>query len=265
MLLGPDQDNGFIYGDFPDEKSDEVDAFFIPTAEKLVTALAEVGYPLCNGKVMANNPLWRGRLHEWEGRVTKWIEVPEPQRVRYSSIFFDFMPIVGEGSLCTGLREIVHKLIKANPLFLYQMMELDFKHKVPLGMLGRFITKSEKEHKGQLSLKENGSIFIVDCVRMFILQQGIHAVTTLERLDRLQELNLFNRATVDHIKAAFETFTYLRLQNEIKLIDQGKEPSHHIDPRDLTEEETDILKEAFKVASKLQDTTKKYFSKIIGR
>lgn len=265
MLLGPDQDNGFLYGDYPDEKQDEVDAFYIPLAERLVTSLAEVGYPLCHGKVMANNPLWRGRLSEWKDRVSRWIQIPEPQRVRYSSIFFDFMPIYGEGALCSSLREIVHQQIKANPLFLFQMMELDFKHKVPLNLLGRFVTSGEKEHKGKLSLKENGSIFIVDCVRMFILERGIHAVTTLERLDRLHELKVFNRATVEHIKAAFESFTYLRLQNEIKMIDQGEEPSHYLDPNDLTEEEADILKEAFKVASKLQDSTKRYFSKIIGR
>lgn len=265
MLLGPDQDNGFIFEDFPDEMQQEVDAYFIPFADRLVTALAELGYPLCNGKVMVNNPQWRGRLQEWKDRVAKWIQVPEPQRVRYSSIFFDFMPIAGEEYLCSRLRDIIYQLISDNRLFLYSMMELDFKHKVPLGILGRFITHSEKEHKGELSVKENGSIFIVDCVRLFILEKGIDASTTLERLDKLQEVKQFNKATVEHIKAAFETFTYLRLQNEIKLIDQGKNPSHFINPDDLTDEETAILKEAFKVASKLQDSTKRYFSKIIGR
>ncbi|MGE4318734.1 MAG: DUF294 nucleotidyltransferase-like domain-containing protein [Deferribacterales bacterium] len=265
MLLGPDQDNGLLYGDFPDEMSESVDAFFVPFSERLVEALDHIGYPLCHGKVMANNPLWRGRLSEWKERVSSWIKVPEPQRVRYSSIFFDFMPIGGDGSLCVSLRDMVHQQIKANPLFLFQMMELDYKHKIPINLLGRFITSSEKEHKGRLSLKENGSIFIVDCVRMFMLEHGIHAVTTVERLDRLLELNIFNRATVEHIKAAFESFTYLRLKNEIKMIEAGNEPSHYLDPDELTEEEADLLKEAFKVAGKLQDSTRRHFSKIIGR
>jgi CBS domain-containing protein len=265
MLLGPDQDNGFIFEDFPDEMQDEVEAFFVPFSDKLVEALDYVGYPKCKGNVMVSNPFWRGRLNEWRDRITKWIQVPEPQRVRYSSIFFDFMPIYGEASLCSGLREIVHYLIKSNPLFLYQMMELDFKHKVPINILGRLITHSGKEHKGKLSLKENGSIFIVDCIRMFILEQGIHAITTVERLDRLGELNVFNRATIEHVKATFESFTYLRLRNEIAMIEQGEEPSHFLDPKTLTDEETELLKEAFKVAGKLQDSTRRHFSKIIGR
>ena len=264
MLLGPDQDNGFIYENFADERVDEIDAFFIPFAEKLVAALARIGYPRCKGNVMASNPLWRGRLNEWKARVSDWIKVPEPQKVRYSSIFFDFMPIAGEASLCQDLRDIVHYQIKSNPIFLYHMMELDFKHKVPISLLGRFSLSREKEHKGTLSLKQAGSIFIVDCVRMFLLEQQIDATTTTERLDQLVKLNIFNPETAEHIKAAFEAFTFLRLRNEISLIDQGKFPTHYLDPYALTKNEQDLLKEAFRVASKLQDSTKRHFSKLVG-
>jgi len=264
MLLGPDQDNGFIYEDFPDSQVAEVDAFFIPFAEKLVAALARIGYPRCDGNVMVNNPLWRGRLQEWKERVSDWIRVPEAQKVRYSSIFFDFMPIAGEASLCLALRKIVHQEIKAHPIFLYHMMELDFKHKVPLSLIGRFSLERGKKHKGQLSIKQAGSIFIVDCVRMFLLEQQVDATTTTERLDQLVKLNVFNQETAEHIKAAFEAFTFLRLRNEISLIDQGKFPTHYLNPNSLTKKEQDILKEAFRVASKLQDSTKRHFSKIVG-
>ncbi|MDX2496171.1 MAG: DUF294 nucleotidyltransferase-like domain-containing protein [Desulfuromusa sp.] len=264
MLLGPDQDNGFIYEDFSDDKIAEVDAFFIPFAERLVAALARIGYPRCKGNVMVNNPLWRGRLGEWQERVSDWIRVPEAQKVRYSSIFLDFMPIAGEASLCQELRKIVHHEIKTHPIFLYHMMELDFKHKVPLSLIGRFSLERDKKHKGQLSIKQAGSIFIVDCVRMFLLEQQVDATTTTERIDQLVKLKVFNPETAEHIKAAFEAFTFLRLRNEISLIDQGKFPSHYLDPYTLTKKEQDILKEAYRVASKLQDSTKRHFSKIVG-
>ena len=264
MLLGPDQDNGFIYEDFPDEQIEEVDAFFIPFAEKLVAALARIGYPRCDGDVMVNNPLWRGRLKDWQERVSDWIRVPEAQKVRYSSIFLDFMPIVGDASLCQDLRKIVFAEIKTHPLFLYHMMELDFRHKVPLSLIGRFTLDKDKKHKGQLSVKQAGSIFIVDCVRMFLLEKQVEATTTTERIDQLVRLNVFNLETAEHIKAAFEAFTFLRLRNEITLTEQGKFPTHYLDPYALTKNEQDLLKEAFRVASKLQDSTKRHFSKIVG-
>lgn len=263
MLLGPDQDNGLIYENFPDDRVEEVDAFFVPFAEKLVASLARIGYPRCKGGVMANNPLWRGRLSEWKKRISDWIKTPEPQKVRYSSIFFDFMPIAGETGLCQDLRDIVHLHIKNHPIFLYHMMELDFKHKVPLSLIGRFSTSRVKEHKGTLSVKEAGSIFIVDCVRMFLLEKQMTAVTTTERIDALVELKIFTPETAEHIKAAFEAFTFFRLRNEINLIEAGKFPSHFLDPFALSKSEQDLLKEAFRVASKLQDSTKHHFSKLV--
>jgi CBS domain-containing protein len=138
------------------------------------------------------------------------------------------------------------------------MMELDFKHKVPLGLLGRFIM--DKDVKGKISTKQTGSIFIVDCIRMFMLQKQAEATTTFERLDRMVKLNVFNLDTAEHIKAAYEAFTYLRLRNEIALVEDGQEPSHYLDPYALSKDEQELLRESFRVASKLQDSTKRHFN-----
>lgn len=264
MLLGPDQDNGFIFEDYPDEMQKDVDDFFIPFSERLTKRLDYVGYYLCKGDVMVSNPDWRGKLSEWNKKVSSWINVPEPQRVRYSSIFFDLSPLCGDASLLNSLKEHILNCIKENPIFLFHMMELDFKHKVPLGLLNRFITSDEDEHKGKLSVKENGSIFIVDCTRMYMLENKLYANTTLERIDLLVEKGVFNSATAEQIKAAFEYFTYIRLKNEIELIEKGKRPTHYLDPYVLPKNEQDLLKEAFKVADKLQDSTKRHFGKLVG-
>jgi CBS domain-containing protein len=259
MLLGPDQDNGFIYENFPDSRIEEVDAFFVPFSEKLVHSFARVGYPLCNGEVMVNNPLWRGRLKDWQARIADWVNVPEPKKVMYSTIFFDFMPLSGDPSLCQSLRDFVHRKVPGNTLFLYHMLENDLKHKPPIGLLGRFLVEKGDEHKGLLSLKQAGSVFIVDCVRMFLLEQGIYATTTVERLDELIRLNILNQETAEHLKAALEAFIFLRLRHEISLISKGKEPSHYIDPYSLSKNEQDLLREAFRAAAKLQDSTKRHF------
>ena len=259
MLLLPDQDNGLIYEDFPDSMQAEVDAFFVPFAEKLVEAFSLVGYPKCNGEVMVNNPLWRGRLKDWQARVSNWINVPEPKKVMYSTIFFDFMPLAGDSSLCQDLRVIVHAELRRSPSFLYFLLENDLKSKPPLGMLGRFVVEKDDAHKGELSLKQAGSIFIVDCIRMFLLEKGVDATTTVERVDELVKLEVLNQDTAEHLKAALEAFTFLRLRREIELIDQGKEPSHYIDPYTLTKNEQEILKEAFRVAGKLQDSARRHF------
>ncbi len=261
MLLCPDQDNGFIFENFPDEQMEEVEAFFVPFAEKIVASLNQIGYPLCHGKVMVNNPAWRGRLKDWQARISDWVNDPEPQKVRYSSIFFDFAPLAGDPSLAQSLREIVHRAIREFQAFLYHMMSLDLRYKVPVGLLGRFILDKSGDHKGQLSLKQGGSVYIVDCIRMFALEKELAELTTLGRLKALVERNVFAPETAEHIRAAFEALTFLRLRNEIFLAEEGQEPSHYLDPYALSKNEQDLLKEAFHAVSKLQEATKRHFGR----
>jgi CBS domain-containing protein len=261
MLLGPDQDHGFIFENVSDAKMPEVEAFFVPLAERIVAALSRVGYPLSRGKVMVDNPLWRGRLSDWKARLRDWVNDPEPQKVRYSSIFFDFAPLAGDPSLANQLRDIVHQEIRDFPGFLYHMMSLDLRYKVPVGLLGRFIVEKGEEHKGELSLKQGGSVYIVDCIRMFALEKELQAITTQDRLKGLVERNVFASETAEHIRAAFEALSFLRLRNEIRLIEQGKEPSHFLDPYALSKNEQDLLREAFAAVNKLQDAAKRHFSR----
>ncbi|MHB1399821.1 MAG: putative nucleotidyltransferase substrate binding domain-containing protein [Trichloromonadaceae bacterium] len=261
MLLGPDQDNGFIFEDVADGRMPEIEAFFAPFGEKLVQALAQVGYPLCVGKVMVNNPHWRGRLQDWQERIRDWVNEPEPQKVRYSSIFFDFVPLAGDPGLAARLRAIVHREIREFQGFLYHMMSLDLRHRVPLGLLGRFVVEKSGEHKGMLSLKQGGSVFIVDCIRMFSLERELDEVTTLGRLKALVTANVFAQETAEHIRAAFEALSFLRLRNEIDALDRGEPPSHFLDPYALTRNEQDLLKESFNAVSKLQDATKRHFGR----
>ncbi len=261
MLLNPDQDNGFIYENVPDERLPEIEDFFVPFAEKIVSALHQVGYPLCHGKVMANNPRWCGRVQDWYDRINDWVINPEPKKVRYSSILFDFASIAGDAGLAQDLRDIVNHEIRDFQGFLYHMMSLDLRYKVPVGLLGRFLLDKSEEHKGELSLKHGGSIYIVDCIRMFALEKGLHELTTLERLKTLVKRNVFSQETAEHIRAAFEALTFLRLRNEISLIEAGQSPSHYLNPYDLTKIEQDLLKEAFHTVSKLQEAAKRHFAR----
>jgi len=261
MLLNPDQDNGFIFEDVVDARLPEIEEFFGPFSDKLVVALEKVGYPLCDGKVMCNNPLWRGRLTDWQQRIHDWVQNPEPQKIRYSSIFFDFVRLEGDSALAQSLRDIVFSEIRSSEGFLSHMLSLDLRDKVPLGLLGRFLVNKEAPHKGCLSVNQGSSSCIVDCIRMFALEKGMQQTTTLGRLNALVERKVFETDTAEHIKAALEALNFLRLRNEILLAENGQQPSHFLDPYQLSKSEQELLKEAFHVVSKLQDATKRHFSK----
>ncbi|MBN2644412.1 MAG: CBS domain-containing protein [Desulfuromonadaceae bacterium] len=261
MMLGPDQDNGFIFEDYPDEQQAEVDAYFIPLADRVTQALDYVGYPLCEGDVMVSNEAWRGRLTDWRQRIIDWATNPEPHKVRYSSIFFDFTPLYGDADLAHSLQGIVFQAVREFPGFLYHVMQLNLTHKVPTGLWGRFITEKSGPYSGKLSLKKGGLVYIVDCIRMFALEHEVRSLTTMERLNVLTRDEVFSVDTAEHIRVAFEALTFLRLRNEIALMKENEEPSNYIDPASLTKTEQDLLRSAFHAVSKLQSATRSHFGK----
>ena len=264
MQLGPDQDNGFIYEDFPDERQPEVDAFFVPFADKLTHALDFVGYPLCEGDVMVSNEAWRGRSSDWRQRVADWATNPEPFKVRYSSIFFDFTPLVGDSTLAHKLQGEVFTAVRAYPSFLYNVMKLNLTHKVPTGLWNKFITDKNGENQGKLSIKKGGLVYIVDCIRMFALEHEIRALTTLERLKQLTKENVFSPETAEHIRIAFEALSFLRMRNEINLLQNNEPASSYIDPDTLSKTEQELLLSSFQAVSKLQSATRNHFGKGLG-
>ena len=63
-FLYPDQDNGFVIADYPDAQHDRIDGWFRKLADRMTTELDTIGIPLCEGYVMATNPLWRKTISQ---------------------------------------------------------------------------------------------------------------------------------------------------------------------------------------------------------
>lgn len=262
MLLAPDQDHGLIWEDLPaGAAARAAEEFFARFGTALTENLLAIGYPLCEGGVMASNPLWRGSLRAWKRRIQEWVNNPEPMKIRYSSIFFDFVPLYGEAELAHDLRVAIAGEIEAFEGFLYQMMTLDLRHKVPLSLLGRFVLEKSGEHQGEISIKQGGLIYLVDCIRIFALERQLPVTRTLDRLHGLEGLNVFDSETSEHVRAAFEALSYLRLRNELTQVDAGEVPSSYLNPLTLAKAERELLKEALQAVSKLQDATRRHFAR----
>ncbi len=261
MLLAPDQDHALLYEELSAERLAEAEEFFAPLMEEFAAALEEVGYPRCAGGVMAGNPDWRGRLNDWRGRIREWIAEGNSARVLASSIFFDLAPLAGDPELCAELRSLAKEEVHGQSTFLYQMMSLDQRGKVPLGLLGRFVTERGGDHAGRLSLKLGGMLYLVDCIRMFALDKGLTETGTLARLHSLTAAHVFDRETAEHLEAAFKALSFLRLRLEIDCLEEDRPADHYIDPASYSKNEQELLREALQAVSRLQDATRKYFAR----
>jgi signal-transduction protein with cAMP-binding, CBS, and nucleotidyltransferase domain len=67
-LLDPDQDNGFVLADYPDDAHWSIDRFFVELAERMTRDRTRSAF-LSARAVMATNPLWRKTLPQWQDQI----------------------------------------------------------------------------------------------------------------------------------------------------------------------------------------------------
>jgi len=87
--LVSDQDNGLVFSATDRHEADALREIFLPFAQDVNRRLADCGFPLCNGGIMAGNPAWCLSLDEWRRRFYEWVRRPEPEALLNATIFFD--------------------------------------------------------------------------------------------------------------------------------------------------------------------------------
>ncbi|GBD42947.1 Inosine-5'-monophosphate dehydrogenase [bacterium HR40] len=252
-FLFPDQDNGFILEDYPDERHTATDRWFVELAERMVRRLDAVGFPLCRGGVMAINPVWRKTLSQWKAQVTMWMRRLHETMLQMCDIFFDFRPVFGEFELARDLRTFVTEAAAANRAFLYQMFEEQAEHRAAVGLFGRFVTeRDDPAHRGQVNLKYGGTLPLAEAVRLLALREGIPETSTLGRIAALERKGRIDRNQADYLENAYAFLTGLQLRQQIADYRAGRPAGNFIDPASLTEREADRLREYLKTINEFR-------------
>ncbi|MBL6957494.1 MAG: CBS domain-containing protein [Rhodospirillales bacterium] len=245
--LFPDQDNGFILEDYPDDDHNRIDSFFIELAERMTRDLDAVGLPYCNGYCMAVNPLWRKTLPQWIEQIDLWGRKRNFVAIRLSDIFFDFQPVWGNPALARKLRNKVAGMIKKNHFFLQQMFAEVKDHNVALGFFGGLVTEQEKKkYKGQINLKHTGTIPLVGTVRLLSLREGVKETSTLRRIEALNGKGVLDDTETELLSAAFELLTNTLLKNQIKAYKKDRKVNYYVDPDSLSKRKRERLTDALK-------------------
>ncbi len=248
QTLNTDQDNGIIFALKEDEDPAAMREIFLPFAKRVNLALAECGFPLCNGEVMASNPKWCLSLQEWKNTFDTWIYHGAPMDILHSTIFFDFRPLYGASHLGNALREWLQTAAPKNTRFLHQLAVNALRNRPPLGMVRDFVTGDDHT----IDLKMNGITPFVDAARIFSLAVGGSQTNTLLRLREIAAPLNMNDRDVDAYCDAFLFIQLLRLRLHHAQNEKGEKLSNRVDPDTLNNLDRRILKEAFRQARKLQ-------------
>ncbi len=252
-FLFPDQDNGFILDQYPDEKHSSVDAYFVELARRLTDALNSAGIPYCRGAVMATNPLWRKRLDQWHRQLGYWLSRPSSATLRLADIFFDFQPVYGQGRLATALRQRLTQTVPRHHAFLQMMERIQENHGVALGLFRRLSPDSEAGlQSGRLNLKYHGLLPLVEAIRLMALREGIATTATVERIEGLYEKGVLNADEREYLCAAFEHLTALVLRQQLEDYEARLPVGAFVPPESLSRRERALLVEGLQAITRLR-------------
>jgi CBS domain-containing protein len=259
-FLSPDQDHGMILADYPDADHNAIDGWFAEFAVRISRTLAAIGFELCKGNVMSENPVWRKTATQWGEQVATWIGRRTPAALLTADIFFDFEPIWGDPAPAVRLRAQVADALKRYPGFAQAMIGEDRRLKVALGMFGRLSTLGSGEHAGEIDLKLNGTMPLVANVRLRALAHGVLATGTRERLDALARLDKLRPDEAAALGAAFESVTYFLLRGQLADARAGRVPDNFVRPDELSKRERGRLTEALRAIDQFANATRAEFT-----
>ncbi|EGU30034.1 cyclic nucleotide binding protein [Vibrio ichthyoenteri ATCC 700023] len=237
QILKTDQDNALIIKDGLEWHQCRA------IMEKLTHTLQQLGYPLCPGNVMVNNPAWVKSQTEWQQTLSTWSKATHAEQVMKLAIMADAQAVAGNRQLLEPVSEHLHKIMFNNMLTLQDFTRPALQFSLPLTLFGN--VKSDKQG---LDIKSGGVFPIVHGIRTLALEYHILEKNTFARIEALAKKNILEPDTADNLTEALKLFFKLRLNQQL----DNQHSHNRIDLKQLERSERDLLRHSFHVVKKFK-------------
>ena len=210
---------------------------------QLTHTLQQLGYPLCPGHVMVNNPKWVKSQSDWQATLTRWSKPSSAEHVMDLAIFTDAHAVAGNKTLLTPVRQHLKGLMLNNMLALQDFTRPALQFSLPLTLFGN--VKSDKQG---VDLKSGGIFPIVHGIRTLALEYGLEENNTFDRIEALRNKRILEPETADNLNEALKLFFKLRLSQQV-----ANQHSHNrINLKLLERTERDLLRHSLHVVKKFK-------------
>ena len=254
QTLHTDQDNGILFVARDAAEAAQMRQRLLPLAVQINQRLAQCGFSLCTGNIMAGNPELCLSQHEWGLRFGQFVREASPENLLASSIYFDLRAVWGDPQGCAQLRQGLLAAVADNRLFQRMLAQNALRQRPPVGLLRDFVVARSGAEKDTLDLKVQGLTPFVDGARLLALAHGIEAANTLERLRALTSLGVIAALDGAAYEEAYHYIQQARLQQH-QLQARNQQPySNRVDPDSLNHLDRRILRESFRQAQRLQSS-----------
>ena len=240
QILKTDQDNALIIQDgidWPDCQQ---------VMDQLTHTLQQLGYPLCPGKVMVNNPKWVKHQSEWLHTISEYARAGNEATMMELAILADSHAIAGNRSLLSPLQAHLHQQLAEQELLLATFTRPALRFSVPLTLFGNL--KADKEG---LDIKRGGIFPIVHGIRALALEHGIADNNTFKRIEQLENRKVLETSTASNLSEALKLFIKIRLRQQLDHQTNGLQ--QHLSISHLSRTERDLLRHSLHVVKKFKE------------
>lgn len=237
QILKTDQDNALIIKDGLQWHQCEM------VMNTLTHTLQQLGYPLCPGNVMVNNPKWVKSQSEWKKTLTQWVKAAKPEQVMDIAIMADAHAVAGNTTLLAPIKQHLSHLMAGQELILTEFTRPALSFSVPLTLFGNV-----KHSKTGLDIKQGGIFPIVHGVRALSLEHEVSENNTFERIEALVKHKVLEKQTADNLTEALKQFFKLRLAQQLS----NQNSTNKLDIKQLERTERDLLRHSLHVVKKFK-------------
>ncbi|MDC5804478.1 DUF294 nucleotidyltransferase-like domain-containing protein [Vibrio europaeus] len=237
QILKTDQDNALIIKDGLHWHQCET------VMGQLTHTLQQLGYPLCPGNVMVNNPKWVKTQSEWKSTISQWSKPSSAENVMDLAIFTDAHAVAGNKTLLEPITHHLKQTMLNNMLALQDFSRPALQFSLPLTLFGNV-----KKDKQGVDVKSGGIFPIVHGIRTLSLEYGIEEKNTFERIEALRVKRILEPETADNLSEALKLLFKLRLNQQLT----NQHSHNRIDLKQIERTERDLLRHSLHVVKKFK-------------
>jgi len=242
-VLKTDQDNALILRD----------GFTHPDLERLTgeftDSLIEFGYPRCPGNIMVSNPFWSKAVAAFKDDLFQWIVHPTYESFLQFAIFCDARAVAGDENLLRHVKDRMYRLLGDHSSFFSQFAKSTVAFETPLGFFTNFVLE---KNRNELDIKKGGIFPIVHGVRSLALEYRLPQTNTVDRINALNQRNLFQASFSAELIEAFSYLSTLRAEAGLRKMAQGLPQDNYLNPMDLNKLERELLRDSFKIVNEFK-------------
>jgi CBS domain-containing protein len=257
-----DFDSGMAWRDRPESDplaseprrrlaSSRTEAYMRGIAANVGDCIRAIGWRLDPHGVTASGAFSASSIEDWEKSIKSWVQRPSDERVLVAvSILLDGRVVYGPQR---GL-DVKRLLFESGDRTSLERwtLRMALSAKPPTGFVRNLVVTASGRRQDALEIKHAGLLPVINLARYAALVGDIPANHTLDRLHAADGLGVMRSQQIRVLEEAFELFSALRLEHQVREIERGSQPDDRLDPEALDPLTRRYLRDAFREVAAVQ-------------